>query len=351
MLDYLSLYRKYLGLGKHVGGGEYVFSCWRCNDTRGRPALKLYVNASNGLYCCHKCRHNPDGYGEGSAKKFAKLMNDTSILKHAKTSFATSSKRSVFNPTKAIEVYTYMIEHTTLSFVDRIDITENRGIQDPENSPYYLRSSGNVVDMLRNTFDKDQLLKAGLFFNPSGVGSKILPYRCILPDRVIIPYCKDNKVVYFRSRGKDTEGNTTYFGPSMAPSRYHVWGFPMINKSYLIVTEGEFKAMSAVSHGFNCVALPGMGTAHSAFANLCDRLKVKNVVICFDTQIENMQNVDGAADKLAQTVKKKKGTRVFRAHLPLSPDISNGEKIDIDTFLVAKGSEAFKEVINAAQEV
>ena len=352
MLDYYDMYSQHLGQGKRASINEYVFPCWRCTDRRGKRAMKLYVNMSTGLYCCHKCRHLPDGLGQGSAKKFAKLMkldlSEYLTINNTSKKIQKEEPSSIYDSVVASKVYSYMINELSLSSDVRNYVEASRGIEYADRYPYSLRSSEHAVFILKSKFSTDELCVSGLSYYKE---DKLRMHRSITPGKIIIPYYKDNKIIYFRSRGTDRQGKTMYIGPLLAKSKYMIWGIPKKEDRDIIVTEGEFKAMAAQNAGVNCVALPGMGSAHEAFAELCKSNNIKNVVVCFDTQVHSMLDVDGAANSLINTLKRQTNypINIYRAYLPLCKDISDGSKVDIDSYIVSYGSNSFRKVIDNAE--
>jgi hypothetical protein len=112
----------------------------------------------------------------------------------------------------------------------------------------------------------------------------------------------------------------------------------------LIITEGEFKALSACLHGFPTIGLGGVENWRSAREGkqLIDELAAANwqdrrVYICYDSDVATKPQVAVAARRLAEELATL-GAVVYDAGLPAS----TGTKIGLDDFLVQQGVTALR---------
>ena len=119
----------------------------------------------------------------------------------------------------------------------------------------------------------------------------------------------------------------------------------------LIITEGEFKALSACLHGYPTIGLGGVENWRSAKARkpLIDDLsavnwKGRNLYICYDSDVATKPQVAEASRRLAEELGAR-GARVFDAGLPASPD-----KVGLDDFLRDRGTKALEKHLAEALE-
>lgn len=127
----------------------------------------------------------------------------------------------------------------------------------------------------------------------------------------------------------------------------------MRDPSYrIIITEGEKKALSATSAGFNAVAVRGIDTWHAAgFTTLTDDLQRfawngREAFVCFDSDAAENEQVESASRLLANQLSQAGATtRIIR--LPSGPE---GEKWGLDDFLYHRGPAEFETLIIRAEE-
>lgn len=120
---------------------------------------------------------------------------------------------------------------------------------------------------------------------------------------------------------------------------YNVDGALTKAREYIIITEGEFKAIVADQYGFPCVALPGM-SSYRVFPS--DVLKYPHILV-FDSQEGHDDQIDAA---MASFVRKHPVKDVYVARLPLL----GYQKMDIDTFLLHPqgGAKNFQTLLESA---
>jgi DNA primase len=108
-------------------------------------------------------------------------------------------------------------------------------------------------------------------------------------------------------------------------------------KGQHIITEGEIKTIVASQFGFNCVGLPGISVWRWRLRTMA---RGKAVVI-FDSQKQASvrESVYQAVDKIAQKLHD-----VCVASLPLGKE----DKMDLDTYLLTKGPDEFRLVLDKA---
>lgn len=158
----------------------------------------------------------------------------------------------------------------------------------------------------------------------------------VLAGRITIPYFVGSEVVDLRGRSIDGQ-EPKYMSLAHSTRRrgviypYNVDRARLLtkDKSYVIVTEGEFKAMLADMHGFPTIAFPGMNSRRQIPEDL---LKLP-LILVFDTDKDAQHRVDASMQRLVQTTP----AAWYVVSLPL---LDGASKMDIDTFLLhPKGGE------------
>jgi len=153
-----------------------------------------------------------------------------------------------------------------------------------------------------------------------------------------------------------------YLQPSKVPPRLYVpprTHAVLADASIpLILTEGEFKSLAAVQHGFHCVALPGVDSWHpkGKMSTLMPDLaaivwKDRDVFIAFDSDAATNENVQRAERELAAALNVQDAkVRIVRIPTGEADIEGNPGKLGVDDFLKLKGSDEFRKLINAAEE-
>lgn len=345
-LDYVALFERYLGPGRR-SGREIAFPCWRCDS--GQPGKRhLYLNPMTGMYRCYKCMNHPDGAGKGNALHFAQVMGDAILTQPVPAK--RYERPNLFDQQVATRVYTYLCNALTLGDEDAAEFLAKRGLRRGPLEFFGIRSCRHVPELLRTHFTDDELIASGLFFRREG---SLVAHSSINDTRILIPYpdWETGDIPYIRSRAGRDGDKRKYLSPINNPSGDRIWGRVKEDSTEVVITEGEFKAMAAVQARVLCLALPGMNAAHNAVCRLLNHSPIKKVTICFDTQIDSMENVDHAAEALGRRIRKHVLIPVFRARLPLLESVDGGRKMDIDTFLLHKGREAFLDVLAGAEKI
>ncbi len=146
--------------------------------------------------------------------------------------------------------------------------------------------------------------------------------------------------------------NRAYFPP----------GFDSSEGTPIVITEGEKKALSAVSHGINCAATTGCwnyqkprrrddagrayGTRHLIDDLAAINWKDRDVIICYDSDAAEKRSVELAQQKLAEALAKR-GANVRVARLPAG---DTGQKLGLDDAIVQLGIDAVRKILLAAEE-
>lgn len=332
-MDYLALYERHLGASTSRSGNRYRFRCPDCPSSKD-PAFS--IDATTGVFCCHRC-----GIA-GNAYQFAKRYGEKFVDDGLPVALAPDT--DVFDQDVATKVYTELHSRLhNLSEEAYHDLCVNRGINDPYSLG--LRTINGEPDTLMNVFSEGELLLSGLFYLKDGVLQK---RRIISNGRLWIPYINGvDGISYFRTRG---DSKPKYLGPKGGSCKNRLWISPYMRPSdYLIVTEGELKAISAASYGIPCIGMPGMNSGRDAVLNEVHQRGVKDVIICFDTQIESAKDVIAAKRSLTRVLTSGE-CRVKHMELPLFNSVAGGTKMDIDSFIATAGIGVFCEMIDEVRE-
>jgi hypothetical protein len=236
------------------------------------------------------------------------------------------------------------------------ELVWKRGI-DPHRAGYK-SATKELLDKLIQQFGEEVVECGGLFYRSSkGV---LLPRKCAEPGRLLIPYWDGEDVFYFvgymacppMRQGQNFDDYAVLKNNWIkvaGPANYQpsLYGDIPQNADYLIVTEGQFKRDAAYQRGFPCVGQQGIGNGQAALVRRITEADVKHTIILYDTELDDPENVDHAAEKLARHLLKKDKS-VFRARLPLDPDIDCGQKMDVDSYLAKYSSAEFAQILQEA---
>lgn len=175
----------------------------------------------------------------------------------------------------------------------------------------------------------------------------------------------NQKTSYATIRLKNPK-DSKYIRPKDEASRlfkpYHLASTVLSDtREYIIITEGEKKAVKAVQEGFNCIALGGVWcwktkpkTDSDIIQNPFDMymeediitdikgidFKNKVVILCFDSDIWYKEGVKLALYSFAGYLIKERGAIVKIAMLP------NGKDKGLDDFLLNQGKQAFQKILD-----
>jgi hypothetical protein len=139
-------------------------------------------------------------------------------------------------------------------------------------------------------------------------------------------------------------------------------GFDASKDKTIVITEGEKKSLSAMSHGINCLGLTGVwnwqkprkrddsGRAYGSRHLIADLAAIdwrdREVTICFDSDAREKRSIELAQQKLAEALGKQ-GAKVRVARIPGGKD---GSKLGLDDAIVQLGIDAVTDILDAAEE-
>jgi DNA polymerase I-like protein with 3'-5' exonuclease and polymerase domains len=180
------------------------------------------------------------------------------------------------------------------------------------------------------------------FFEADG---SVNGYARLKPDH---PRTKDNKLVRYES--PKGQPNRAYIPPAVAALLADA-------SKPLCLSEGEKKSAKATQEGFPCIGLVGVwgwqakrdhqGGPRRLIADLAAvAWKGRPVYLVYDSDVAQKRDVEQARWNLAQVLSVK-GAVVKIVELPAGPE---GEKVGLDDFLVAQGAEAFRALLETAQD-
>jgi putative DNA primase/helicase len=211
---------------------------------------------------------------------------------------------------------------------------------------------------LRTCTDREEAAKLlnRKFYPRSNGAAIVIPYRDAGGATVLCRLRPDSPPV------KKTGKAQKYLQPSRTPPRLYVppRTFPALAdvEKPLIVTEGEFKSLAAMQHGFCCVALPGVDCWHpkGKLSTLSPDLaevawQNRSVFVAFDSDAATNENVQRAERELAAALGAH-GAKVKIVRIPMGEPDAEGTptKTGVDDFLKAKGREEFQQLLDAAEE-
>lgn len=360
---YIENYQRVLEDKGRPSGTQWVFQC-PFSGCIGYDKRKFFVDPSRGFWCCKHCNQEvPDkSYREdckeasgGTWKEFVELVGDDPTLwPNGVISDPTLKVRQLTGKQRR-KIWTSMFDCIPLNPPEYEQVAA-RGI-DPTRArvisatPYLLEK---MVDM----HGEDMVIRAGMAYQTK---DGLHPRTCIAPGRILIPYYDDTEVYYFVGYMKcpsrrpnqtmeEYQAMKSDWKKISSPAGYTpaIYGSVPENSEYIIVTEGQFKAESAIQRGFPCVGLQGIMSAHASLVKYFLSKKVQRAIILFDTQLDDQDNVDWAAEHLARAFMKV-GIPTFKASLPLSEKVDRGYKMDIDSYLLNFGTEAFVGILSSSK--
>lgn len=362
-MAYLECYERVLNQKATIKGRQAYFYC--CfPGCIGYNKRKFNVDLATGAWFCFHCNQEVEGrnyqdktVGGGTANDFALLMNDdVSQWPNGNVAVAVDNKVSPLTAKKRRQFFTYLFSHCTLSDEHREMLTQ-RSIN--PHAVKMVSSREDLLGLLQQEFDEDTIIRGGVaYLDRSG---KLCARQCIATGRVLIPYYEEDQVYYFVGYMKcpkrkpdqaieDYQAIKEGWSKIAGPAGYTpaIYGDIPDEPHLIIITEGQFKAEAAIQEGLTCIGLQGITTGHAGVVKKCIEKKVKRVIICFDTQIDDQETVDWASEKLARELLKV-GIPTYRCKLPLEPFVDNGRKMDIDAYLHHLGSANFAEQLSASR--
>lgn len=346
--SYIKQYTRILGRGRRTGR-HYRFKC-PFPGCDGYDKETLTVSPDSGYWFCYHCHEvvpgkdyeNPYGQTDGGTwQEFVQMVGDDPALWPSNGVEVEETKIKKLPAKELRKIWSSLIGWAELLPEDA-DKIRARGIEPVRAG--CVSSTLQLLQKMVDTYGEEKLEQAGLGYVDKD--NLFRPGKCIEPGRILIPYFKGDEIRYFvgwmkcpdqepfqddEEYAKIKKDWVKCAAPSIYPTQ--VYGEIPENAPLLIVTEGQIKAESAIQRGFPCVGLTGMGAGHKSLATECAKKLVKKVIVLFDTQLDDQENVDYEADRLAREFIKK-DIPVFRAILPLELSIDEGKKTDIDSYLL-----------------
>ena len=208
---------------------------------------------------------------------------------------------------------------------DHISYLNRRGISDNSIEKFKL---GFVPQSTHILYNDSVAVESGM------VTEKRAPF---LANRIVFPYYVNSTVTDFRGRfvGEHEVKYLSPKGSSYYRGADYAFNHAALESQKVVITEGDPKAIVSEQLHVPTISIPGI---------LSIRPQVKQragqtFIACFDSQIEHMYDVIRAIQRLASMVES-----LLVATLPLC----GFDKMDIDTFILLKGAEAYKRVIDRA---
>lgn len=350
MPTYVENFERLLGPGDVIGY-EVVFHC-PFEGCIAYDKKKFYVDPDLGGWFCFHCKQDVPGkvYSEESTEKaggswrdFVNMVGDEANL-HLWPKDPSESEFVHLEPlpkVQASKIWTRFFNLCALHD-DHAKLLIDRGID-----PLTLGARSATMSalwQLEREFTRETVAKAGLC-KPTEVG-EIEPTICVKPGRILIPYWdeKGKKINYFVGYQRMPERREDWdeedylklkkrWAKVAGPRGYTpiLYGASRLPKeaTFAVVDEGQLKAEAAIQRGLPWTGLQGMGSQHKEAVKELAKRKVKAVIILFDTQVGNEEEIDREAERLARELLSK-NIPAFRARLP----IEEGEvKVDTDSFL------------------
>lgn len=176
----------------------------------------------------------------------------------------------------------------------------------------------------------------------------------------------DEKTEYYNKRLKNYT-DSKYIKPKNKTSRlFRPLGLSVdtLKNDYLIITEGEKKAIKAVQEGFNCIALAGvwgwkkkideeeqnkeaLQNNEDIIPDIVDlNLKNKNIYLCYDNDMWQKEEVCKALYHFALYLKYEKKAIVKIVKLP-----KDNNKLGLDDYLIKYGNIEFQKLLESSKEI
>lgn len=184
---------------------------------------------------------------------------------------------------------------------------------------------------------------------PDGLGGEFCRFRCLTHPLPTPPPDKDGKPRRFPKYVQLPKTPIhAYFPRTMG------WAGVVTDATIaLVITEGELKAACGAKHDFPVIGLGGVWSFMSkergiGFLPELDAIRWhdRKVFICFDAEATENPDIERASQCLAAKLRER-GAAPFKVSLPR---IGEG-KTGLDDFIVARGAEAFRALLDEAEEL
>lgn len=206
-------------------------------------------------------------------------------------------------------------------------------------------------DFARSGINKDVYVN---YYSQNYIEEEQDGYKIIYPELY-----KNIPTEYFNKRLKECSDGNKYIKPQGLSSRLFRpinLDLNSLNDDWLIITEGEKKAIKAVQEGFKCIAISGVWCWKQSPENSEDdceaediipdvqNLNVSKIVLCFDSDMWEKEEVKRALYSFALYLLAERNIRVKILILP------HGNAKGLDDYLIAHGNVAFQELLDNAKE-
>lgn len=279
--------------------------CFRCQECDKKS---LFLNLTNQLFICLHC-----GF-KGKFTEFKKGEIDLPQIDYP-------LQLEILNDLASqLKLYDDCVE----------ELKTTRAIYQPELFKL-VNINSNVYVKLLKQYTNEQLVNSGLV-RETDQGYKVISH--FFYKNILIPFFYLGEVVGYKVRRRILiEDETRYLAfPGFNISNYFYSPF-LYNHDYIIVTEGEFKTMSTLTQGFNCVGLHGIRCNPICFNNLCNLIEEKQYKTIY-TIFDNSSINNIGVDKLIGQFHNYFGTNHKNITLPLL----NKTKMDLDSFFSLNGN-------------
>lgn len=208
-------------------------------------------------------------------------------------------------------------------------------------------SSAELLKQLREDFQTDEILATGLFRRNGAAG--LISY---FSGRVTYPYLVQGSPVFVIGRitehvpgnlagGKyccQHVGDARYVFPLQRPPIFNV--DILENADIVLITEGITDALKATEAGVPAIS-PGTIAFRRIFLDeIAEKLRGKTVLICND----NEENESGK--KGMNEMRTRLQERGIHSHAVMLPRTGNQKKVDVCSYILENGSEAFHTLIH-----
>lgn len=209
----------------------------------------------------------------------------------------------------------------------------------------------SLQDFARSGINKDVY---NTYFSQNFIEEEQDGYKIIYPELY-----KNIKSEYYNKRLKKCSDGNKYIKPQGLSSRLFRpinLDLNCLNDNWLIITEGEKKAIKAVQEGFNCIAISGVWCWKQNPENSeedyeiediipdVQNLNVSKIVLCFDSDMWEKETVKSALYSFALYLIAERNIRVKILILP------KGNAKGLDDYLIENGNSALEELLSNAKE-
>ena len=236
------------------------------------------------------------------------------------------------------KVFEHIIKNSKLH-TDTKDWFSKRGINHPEK--YNIVNVGYRPDSyLKEEFSEEQLIASGLFYKLDSWLNKTL---VIKPGRILFPYWQENKYIGFKSRASIYEDTECKYATPVGSSLFsHPFYYGKLSGD-LIITEGEFAALTGYEYGLSVLSIPSVSTIKILKDEIKTIIKdnhISRVFIIMDTD-KDFSNSLGVIRAAVQ------GANLYNGIILFLPQKDN-EKMDLDKYLYIHGKEKLLKLMELA---